>query len=62
MAIPAMDISFAGKTALVTGAGKGIGRDTATLLSQCQARVIALSRSEQDLLDLRAEIGCETGG
>ena len=34
-------MSVAGKTAIVTGAGTGIGRDTAVLLAQRGARVVA---------------------
>ncbi|MFO1151619.1 MAG: SDR family oxidoreductase [Alsobacter sp.] len=48
---------FEGKTVLVTGAGKGIGRATAKRLAQYGAKVIAVSRSEADLASLEAEIG-----
>lgn len=51
---------FCGKRALVTGAGKGIGRATALLLAARGARVVALSRSADDLRALELEIGCET--
>ena len=51
---------FDGKTVLITGAGKGIGRATAQLLAQRGARVIALSRSAADLRTLEDEIGCTT--
>jgi NAD(P)-dependent dehydrogenase (short-subunit alcohol dehydrogenase family) len=51
---------FAGKTVLITGAGKGIGRACAQLMSQRGARVIALTRSAADLATLKEEIGCET--
>jgi NAD(P)-dependent dehydrogenase (short-subunit alcohol dehydrogenase family) len=46
---------FAGKTAIVTGAGSGIGRATAVRLAQEGARVIAAELSESRLQDLQAE-------
>ncbi|XP_072098491.1 L-xylulose reductase-like [Mobula birostris] len=45
----AMELSFAGKRALVTGAGKGIGRATAKALLACGAGVIAVTRTQSDL-------------
>ncbi|QEG33940.1 glucose 1-dehydrogenase [Bythopirellula goksoeyrii] len=55
-----MQIQFHGKRALVTGAGKGIGRVIATMLTSCGAEVIALSRTRADLDSLASEIGCQT--
>jgi L-xylulose reductase len=46
--------------ALVTGAGKGIGRATVQLLARRGIRVVALSRTAADLDSLAAETGCET--
>ncbi len=54
-----MQIDFAGKRALVTGAGKGIGREVARLLHACGAAVIAVSRTKADLDSLAREIGCD---
>ena len=55
-----MTIDFSGRRALVTGAGKGIGREIATLLSELGADVVALSRTGEDMASLADEIGCET--
>jgi NAD(P)-dependent dehydrogenase (short-subunit alcohol dehydrogenase family) len=46
---------FAGKRALVTGAGKGLGRAAAAALAEAGAGVIAVARSRADLDSLAAE-------
>ena len=53
-------MSFSGRSVLVTGAGKGIGRAIATTLAARGASVVALSRSAGDLESLAGEIGCRT--
>ena len=50
-------MNFEGKSVLVTGAGKGIGRQTARLMAGRGAKVIALSRTKADLDSLSQEIG-----
>ncbi|EWY39062.1 short-chain dehydrogenase [Skermanella stibiiresistens SB22] len=45
---------FGGKRALVTGAAKGIGKETAKLLADCGAEVIAFDRGMADLSDVEA--------
>ncbi|CAN7726811.1 SDR family oxidoreductase [Rhizobium sp. LjRoot258] len=47
-----------GKTVIVTGAGKGIGRATAQLLVERGAQVVALTRSAADVESLQQELGC----
>jgi L-xylulose reductase len=51
-----LHIRLDGKTAVVTGAGKGIGRDICKLLVACGATVAAVSRTKSDLDSLEAEI------
>ena len=53
-----MSARFDGKRVIVTGAGKGIGRATASMLAARGANVVALTRSPADLATLEAEIGC----
>lgn len=53
-------MSFSGKTVIVTGAGKGIGRACAQVLAARGAEVVALSRTAADLESLHTEIGCRT--
>lgn len=48
-------MSLAGRHALVTGAGRGLGRSIALALAQAGARVTAVSRTRGDLESLAAE-------
>ncbi|OAD57211.1 L-xylulose reductase [Eufriesea mexicana] len=50
-----MNISFEGKRILVTGAGQGIGRKLALHLSKYGGQVIALSKTQKNLENLREE-------
>lgn len=50
-------MTFTDKTVLITGAGKGIGRETATLLAGRGAHIVAMARTEADLESLAEEIG-----
>jgi len=50
-----MEIKFEGKRALVTGAGKGLGRAIAVKLAECGAKTVALSRTQSDLDSLKKE-------
>ena len=51
---------FADRRILVTGAGKGIGREIVLRLAGEGAQVVALSRGRADLDSLSAQTGCET--
>ena len=51
-----MDVRFDGKRALVTGAGKGIGRAIAIALMKGGADTYALSRTQSDLDSLEKEV------
>jgi 2-deoxy-D-gluconate 3-dehydrogenase len=49
-----IDLQLEGKTAIVTGASRGLGRATAVALHQQGARVLAVARSLDDLEALEA--------
>jgi len=53
---------LAGKTAVVTGAGKGIGRASALALAREGANVVITSRTKADLDSLAAEIAALNNG
>ena len=52
-----MDYGLSGKRALVTGAGRGIGRECVAQLVAHGARVVAVSRTPANLVSLREEVG-----
>ena len=51
---------FENKSAIITGAGKGIGRATAIEMANRGAKVIAMARTQSDLDSLKADIDCKT--
>ena len=52
-------MNFEGKKVIVTGAGKGIGRVVAEILVKRGAKVAALTRSADDVVSLREDLGCQ---
>jgi NAD(P)-dependent dehydrogenase (short-subunit alcohol dehydrogenase family) len=52
-------VNLEGRVALVTGAGRGIGRATALALSKLGAQVMCVSRTETELKLLSREAGLE---
>ena len=53
---------LAGKRALVTGGGTGLGRATALALARAGAALVIAARREEPLREAAREIGAETGG
>lgn len=54
-----MDIRLDGKTALVTGGSRGIGKEIAAALTNAGAKVLITSRTEESCKQASEEIGCE---
>ena len=50
------NINVKNKMALVTGAGKGIGKACAIALAEAGANLILLSRTEKDLIDVQKQV------
>lgn len=56
-----LDVGLEGQTIVVTGASRGIGRATASLVCQAGADVALVARSEDALADLADELGSARG-
>jgi 3-oxoacyl-[acyl-carrier protein] reductase len=57
-----MDLGIKNKVALVTGAGRGIGRAIAVNLAQEGVKVVAVSRTAEHLAELMKELGGRAQG
>jgi NAD(P)-dependent dehydrogenase (short-subunit alcohol dehydrogenase family) len=54
--------SLAGKTAVITGGGSGIGRATALLLANAGAKVALIGHTTEEIFDVVKEIGGDAAG
>ncbi|MCB0874845.1 MAG: SDR family oxidoreductase [Solirubrobacterales bacterium] len=52
-----MDLGIAGRSCVVTGAGRGIGRETSRLLCEAGAQVLLVARTEDELAEAAADCG-----
>lgn len=50
-----------GRTAVVTGAGRGLGRAAAILLARAGASVVVTARTESDIEEVAGQIGADGG-
>ena len=53
--------NLSGKVVIITGSGAGIGRETAILLAQAGASIMAMDLSEEKLVSVKGEIEKEGG-
>lgn len=56
------EINLEGKTALIVGAGRGIGREAAELFSNAGANVVISSRNEAELMELEYKLNTKGNG
>ena len=56
MGIFLKDINLKGKTALITGATKGLGRGAAIAIAEAGGNIIAIGRNQSELDSLKKEI------
>ena len=56
MGIFLKDINLKGKTALITGATKGLGRGAAIAIAEAGGNIIAIGRNQTELNSLKKEI------
>lgn len=56
-----MNTELSGKVAIITGAGRGIGREIALRLARAGAAVVIASRNQQQLQDVAQTISSEGG-
>ncbi len=57
-----MNLGLAGRVAFITGASKGIGRETARILAQEGVRVAITARTPEALQRTAEELSAQTGG
>src|SRR4051812_35255925 len=57
-----MDLGIQGKSAIITGGSRGIGRETARQFLEEGARVTICGRNAQTLERTRSELAQQTGG
>ena len=50
------DLSLEGKTTIVTGAGRGIGREIALVLAEAGSNIVAAARTESDIEATAADV------
>jgi 3-oxoacyl-[acyl-carrier protein] reductase len=57
-----MDLGIAGRVAIVTGGGRGIGRETARELLEAGVKVMTCSRTKEEVAQTCSELAKQTGG